>query len=510
MRRPFLRGVVMVARRIAVVLVLTLGAAVVALISGPAAEAKGYVECPPSVTVATWDGSAGDVLFDAIGDDSSWDDAWNWDVDCVPGMDDPATPYVPAPPDVIIGASPVVTLEGTEGAMTIGSLHNAGSLTITYDGVLDVSDPSTSAVTVLQGWLRGTGKFTITDQMDWQATDLGAAAMSTRACISTGPCAVGPPPVPGVTLVRSGAVLNVNGRGVNFSDRRIIKNYGTVVLSGQGYIAAGYGTTFRNIDNTPAKPEVPLFEFANDLGYYQGYALTGETLGVFRNSGVVRKSAGTGTSVIDASYFKTDPASSSTGAVEVKSGSLALLAPNFTGAVEAQVDQGSGFANASPGNCVTDNDPSDCVLRVNSSDPEAASLNLTDPVAGSAPVTLQEQPAAPNPGGFGVPVQVESPGAVATNADPMELRLFIDSSLLGSATPTQVAKKAKVQRQGIPSDPYSSLPRCAAVGGSTPTQACVDRVASLSETSAAGGDVVLVVQTQQNSRYRVGRIPVAN
>ena len=502
----------MVARRIAVALVFTLGAAVVALISGPAAEATGYVECPPNVTVATWDGSANDTPG-SVGDNQSWDDAWNWDVDCIPGMDDPATTPVPTPPDALIGAGNAVTLTGDEGAMTIDSLHNDGSLTITTTGVLDVSGASTSAVTVLQGWLRGSGQFAITNSMSWQSLPAGASAMSTRACISDPPCTAGPPAVPGVTVVRAGAVLNVNGSGVNFSDRRIIKNYGTLILSNGGYIAADYGTTFRNIDSTPMNPGEPAFDVQNDLGYYQGYlsdVLVGESRSIFRNSGLVRKTAGTGTSVIDARYYKTDPASSSTGRVEVQSGQLSILSPNFTGAVEAEVDQGSGFANGSPGDCANDGDPSDCTLQVDASDPEAVALDLTDPTVGSAPVTLQELSGAPNLGGFGVPVKVESPGAVATNADPMELRLFIDSSLLGSATPTQVAKRAKVQRQGIPSDPYSSLPRCAAVGGSTPTQACVDRVASVSETSAAGGDVVLVVQTQQNSRYRVGRIPVAN
>jgi hypothetical protein len=494
----------MLARRAAVVLVLALGSAIGAVALSPAAQA-GYVICPAGTTVITWDGSANDTAG-AVGDGVSWHDAWNWDLDCIPGEKDPDTPNNDV---AVIPKGAHVTLTPDEVFPILGSLQNHGTLTMTTGSELDLRQASTSRVTEMQGWMHGIGTFTVTKRMDWQATPQGAAAMSTRACISDGPCLVGPPPVRGVTVVKSGAVLNVNGLGVNFSDRRIIKNYGTVVLSGQGYIAAGYGTTFRSIDNTPADPSVPLFEFDNDLGYYQGHALPGETLGVFRNSGVVRKASGTGTSVIDASYYKTDTASASIGTVEVKSGSLSLLAPNFTGAVEAEVDQGSGLGNASPGDCATDGDPSDCALQVDAGDPQAVSLDLTDPTAGSAPVTLQELTGGANPGGFGVPVKVESPGAIATNPDPMELRLYVDSTLLGSATPTQVAKKARVQRQGLPGDPYMSLPRCAAVGGSTPTQACVDRVASLAETSTAGGDVVIVVQTQQNSRYRVGRIPVA-
>jgi hypothetical protein len=496
----------MLARRAAVVVVLAMGAVTSVVAFGPNAEATGYVICPASTTVVTWDGSANDS-GEAVGDGMSWDDAWNWDLDCIPGEQDPDTPDNDV---AVIPKGAVVTLTGDQIFPALGSLQNRGTLIMTTGSELDLLNSSTSRITEMHGWIHGVGTLAITKRMDWDSLSGGAATMSTRACLSTPPCDTSAPPVPGVTTVRPGAVLNVNGLGVNLSDRRVIKNYGSVVLSGAGYIAAGYGTTFRNIDNTPANAAIPLFEFANDLGYYQGHALPGETLGVFQNSGVVRKTAGTGTSVIDASYFKTDPASPSTGTVEVKSGSLALLAPNFTGAVEAQVDQGSGFANASPGDCATDGDPSDCALQVDAGDPQAMELDLTDPTAGTVPVTLHELPNAANPGGFGVPVEVDSPGAVATNADPMELRLYVDATLLGSATPNQVAKKAKIQRQGQPGDPYSSLPRCALVGGSTPTQACVDRAASATETSAAGGDVVIVVQTQQNSRYRVGRIPVAN
>jgi hypothetical protein len=492
-------------RRLAVVVVLAIGAALGVVALGTPANA-GYVVCPSNTTVVTWDGSANDS-GEATGDGVSWDDAWNWDLDCIPGEQDPDTPDNDV---AVIPSGAEVTLTPDNVFPSLGSLQNRGTLIMTLGSELNLADASRSRITEMHGWIHGEGVFTVTKRMDWQSLSGGAATMSTRPCLSTPPCDSSAPPTPGVTKIAAGAVLNVNGLGVNLSDRRVIKNYGTVVLSGGGYIAAGYGTAFRNIDNTPANPAVPLFDFQNDLGYYQGHALPGETLGLFRNSGVVRKSAGTGTSVIDASYFKTDPASPSSGTVEVKSGSFALLAPNLTDAIEADVDQGSGLANASPGDCVGDNDPTDCTLQVDASDPQAVSLDLTDPTVGSAPVTLQELPAAPNPGGFGAPVHVDSPGAIATNLNPMLLRLYVDASLLGSATPTQVAKKAKVQRQGSPGDPYASLLRCAATGGSTSTQACVDRAASVSETSAAGGDVVIVVQTQLNSRYRVGRIPVAN
>lgn len=51
-----------------------------------------------------------------------------------------------------------------------------------------------------------------------------------------------------------------------------------------------------------------------------------------------------------------------------------------------------------------------------------------------------------------------------------------------------------------------ALPNCAVTGGATSTQACVDRAGGRAETIAAGGCVIIVVETLQNSRYRVGRL----
>ncbi len=491
-------------RRASVLMVAALCLATVTVVVGPPAIAKGYDVCDPGVTTVTWDGSADDPTGET-GDGYSWDDAWNWDENCIPGELDPDTPKNDI---AVIPFGESVTLTGVQLQPSIASLQNAGTLTMTLGSELTISGNSTSYITEMYGWLRGSGVFTVTERLDWGSVN-GTATMSTRKCFDAGPCVTAPAKA-GVTKIAPNAVMNVNGLGVNLSDRRVIKNYGTVALSGNGYIAADYGTTFRNIDN--AHPSQPIFDLQNDLGYYQGFTtVPGETLGVFRNSGILRKSAGSGTSVVDVRYFTTDGASPSTGTVEIQTGQLTLLSPNYVGAVTAEVTQGAGFANGAPGPCDPDPDPSDCALDTTADDQQAASLDLTEAGAGTAPVTLEELASAPNPSGFGVPVLVESPGASASNAEPMELRLYLDSSLLGAATASDVAKRARVQRQATENGSYQALPRCAAVGGSTPTQACVDRAASVAETAAAdGGDVVLVVETQQNSRYRVGRIPIAS
>ena len=66
--------------------------------------------------------------------------------------------------------------------------------------------------------------------------------------------------------------VGVDGRGgVNLSDKRVIQNNGTVILSNNGYIAADDGTRFRNVRNARSTGK---FIINNDFGYYQGFTRT--------------------------------------------------------------------------------------------------------------------------------------------------------------------------------------------------------------------------------------------
>lgn len=481
------------------------GAALVALAgllgTAPAQAGGTYVICPSGVNAFVWDGG---------GDGTSWNDAGNWDVNCTPGLlnqphDDVVT--IPAGADVWI--------EDGESAYVM-ALHNAGSLTITPGGVLKTIANSESETTLLQGLLFGTGRFTVTGTMTWQSTAFGGATMSTRRCAKED-CSQAPP-APGTTVVAVGALLKIDGRGVNLSDRRVLENHGRVRLSGNGYVAADWGTGFSNV-RLAGDPR-PVFAIANDLGYFQGLLNTGPTASTFWNSGRVVKAAGSGTAVIDAQYESSHPDSQAVGDLVVQSGALSTLSPNAIGLVKARVDQGSGFGNGSPGSCLTfvqvdpDTPPlpdsSACSgVDLDGNDQQAVSVSLTEPGASSTSVVIEELTAGVNPGGFGVPVRIEAPNGQGTTSDPMVFRLYVDSSLLGSDAPGDVAQLAKVQRKASAAAKYKALPNCAVTGGATSTQACVNRADSVTETNAAGGDVVIVVETLQNSRYRVGRIPSA-
>ena len=59
------------------------GALAVTSSSAPAAAA--VIQCPASADVFVWDGNAGDTAG-KVGDNRSWNDAYNWNQDCVPGL----------------------------------------------------------------------------------------------------------------------------------------------------------------------------------------------------------------------------------------------------------------------------------------------------------------------------------------------------------------------------------------------------------------------------------------
>jgi hypothetical protein len=256
---------------------------------------------------------------------------------------------------------------------------------------------------------------------------------------------------------------------VNLFDRRIVDNQGSTVISGSGtYIAADWGTTFRNSGT---------FTFQADGDYVQGFVRGYASLGRSRfiNTGVLRKTGGTGTSVVDAQYSATE-GSSGPGSVSVSSGTL-----NRVGAaVSAQVDPGSNGAAVGNGGCGPNAACS--APATTASDPQFESVSLpggTDPSA----VTITER--APD-GSTGVPVDISVPSETATASTPMVFTFALDDSVL-AAGDTHLT--LAVTHNGV------AVPNCTG----SPQTSCVDRAAS----STTGGDVRLVVRTATNGRWRM-------
>lgn len=479
-------------------LALTSGLLVTGLLPGSALTADATaIVCAPGVNVFVWDGSANDTAGH-VGDGKDWADAYNWDVDCTPGLR-----FQPHDDDVTIPSTAKVTISDGESAQ-VAALHNNGNLIITPGGTLQVFGASQSKTMTLQGTLAGPGSLTVTSALKWIATPQGGSTIESRWCFVEDPCNT-PAPTKGVTVINLGATLSISGRGVNLEDQAIIENHGTTKLSGAGYIAADYGTQFRNL--RLAGQAAPKFVIANQGGYYQGFLTAGFSVSTFANTGKVTKTAGGGVSIIDANFTTTDSGSPYTGTVEVHSGTLSLFTPTGTTSRTAKVQQGTRFANGGPDNCDPVNDPPSCrVVQPTADDPDVTSVEITTTGTATSAVTIQDVPSDGQPGDRGVPVQIDTPNAVATTTNPLRFRLMLDSTLLHSGeTAAGLAASITVRREATTSDPYVVLPNCD--GTQNPTNAvpvCVARTMSVTETNDLGtGDVVVVISSLLNSRYRI-------
>ena len=491
------RGTTRALRAGAVVVSAAVVAAGLATVTATTAGAA-FIVCAPGVNSFVWDGNAHDTAGH-VGDNRNWGDAYNWDQDCIPGLlqephDDVVT--IPAGANVFINDG---------GSADVAALTNNGKLNVVTGATLSTYGTSTSKNLLLQGTLSGTGRFTVTGTLTWQATPVSAATMETRRCEMVD-CTM-PAPVVGTTVIAAGAKLLINGLGVNLFDQRVIENHGTTTISGGGYIAADYGTAFRNLRAAGAVQ--PKLVFTSDGGYYQGFAIPGFGLSSFTNSGLVNKSGGTGVSVIDAAFSSTDPGSTFTGVQQVQSGELTIVTPGVSVVRTAKVKQGARFGNGGPAACDAHSDPGSCqAAEATPDDPEVATVELTKPGTTSSNVTIEEVSGVPPvTGQLGVPVRIETPNAKADATAPLRFRILLDAGLLGGVDPDVFVSTANVARQATTTGPYVNLPNCDMFGNpSAANPSCVARQLSTTETDALGnGDVVLVVSSLVNSRYRVSR-----
>src|ERR1039458_5373581 len=114
----------------------------------------------------------------------------------------------------------------------------------------------------------------------------------------------------GALTVASGAVLNVGGSGT-LNLYGALTNAGTVVVTNTDYVRLWYSppASYGAIYNLPGA----LFDIQND----QFYLWTAYGTEFFNNAGTLRKSAGSGTTVID-------PIINNTGTVDAETGTLSF------------------------------------------------------------------------------------------------------------------------------------------------------------------------------------------
>ena len=315
--------------------------------------------CSNSSPTIRWDGGAAT---------DRWGDQQNWSPNRLPDAGD----YVCIPAGV------QVRLDGSMDAVEaqVIGVDVEGTLVVQGAGLF-LSGPAASTAKRFKlraGVLGGRGVLRVSRLFAWTSLVESAATQTTRNFGRVeGGALQG---TPGKTIIGRRAKLVINGPfghpydpgspkgdfgcgvylcgGVNLIDKRIVKNRGTTILSNAGFVAADWGTTFRNA-------RTGRFVIRNDRGYYEGSSSFYKQRSAFINAGSIVKMAtsemdGPGeTSVIDALY--SEPGDVSRRTIQVNEGRLSLPPLSGTnlglGTRAATIKGGGGFAT---GACANDDD----------------------------------------------------------------------------------------------------------------------------------------------------------
>ena len=354
-------------------------------------------------------------------------------------------------------------------SLHIQVLDNQGTTEIIPGGRLDLEGNDTdrisySNIMVLQGMLAGPGTLTTVagGELHWQKTINGGTSMRSDEDLS-------PSAPPAKTVIAEGGTLRVSPGGVQLANLRTIVNHGTTqVVGNSAYIALDDGTSFVNLGT---------FDFLGDGDVLQGSFASPRDLPLFRNEGQVRKlSGGSGQSTFDVPFQRVAPGSQS-----VTAGRLGIWHDT---SITASVALGARFGTGACGAGAN----ATCTSPVlNGTQPQFAEVQRATGAGSPATVSIAEVPGLGEPLTKGDPVDLTAPAA--SNANPMTIRLGIDSTLTGGLAASAL---------NVTHDGGANLPDCPA---SLPIAgACVDRAAS---TGDAGDDVVMVVKTPSNGRWRI-------
>ncbi len=446
----------------------------------PTAQAAGSYCGLQGMTVNRWTGAA---------DHSTWILGGNWSLGRAPDNTDSATGYVciNTSDTIVIGAGDSAQLQAID-------VNGSATLTLATGSALYVFGSQSSrastfrANTTVQmaGILGGTGMYNLLGHLTWTSSKDGASTITSRVCGVPGTCG-SPAPTPGLLVVADNAVLDVNGLGVNLFDSYRILVRGLLVLSGSGaYVSADRGTTLE-LRPKSAGGGVGELRLANDGGWYEGFTRYGiTTLSTVINAGLIHKSAGSGTSVVSATYKAVGA-----GTARVDSGSLSLP-PNVAHPVHVAASDTYGY-----GDCAVPQYGCSPVA-----DPAHTQTSTVTVPAGDVDgvgLVVQKLNTSAPAGAFGPPVQVTATGLAATAADPAILDLRYDASVIAGRSIAQIT----VKRRPDGATAYATVPACLSSGvPPTGSVACVDRRGlSTSSRILPDGDALMVVRTQGFSRW---------
>jgi hypothetical protein len=402
------------------------------------------------------------------GGSHNWDTPGNWSPTGLPDPD--AIACIETTDTVVVGAGFLQDIEAAQihlaGAAELEVVEGAG-LFVNGDAE-SVWAPGTS-VTATMGQLGGSGTIRAQGQVTFTSGAFGTFLTSV-------PDGGGDPPPAdtGELVVEGQATLSNLGLGLLTGYEVTVANTGTFSLVPNGFVAADYGTAM-------TVEQGGLLDFTGDGDYHQGFAVDGEPLSVLTNHGVVRKSGGGGTSVVDATY-------AGAGQVEVRSGTLALPDNQLlTGSVSPGTVLATGRCEEAVGqDCQATTDPAK----------DEMSLAFTVPGANSGAASVQLQELGPvsdavDPNGLGNEVLAHADGL--TGAARIDLR-FSQADVM--ATPLHEVQVMHVTDAG----PVNQVVDC--VGGAVPAghDSCV-----LRPVTRSADNTFVSVLTKTTSRWRLRR-----
>jgi hypothetical protein len=355
--------------------------------------------------------------------------------------------------------------------------------------VNDTNNPSYwaqgSTVAVTAGMLGGLGTIHAQGLITFTSVAPNATFLSSTRVHQSGVVFAGSP---GSLVVDSGGEFRVTDLALALYTRYHVEvaSGGRAVLDPPGYLVPDDGTSMT----------IQLggeLEIKGDGGYYQGALVGMETLSALTNNGTIRKSGGTGTSVIDATYTQ-----GPTGQVLVQSGTLALPDDHQ---VSAQVSPGESVATGTCGgpssvHCEPTEDP----LK----DPMSVQFVVPATNGQPAKVLLDEEvgvPLAEDPKAVGNGVLAHADGLVPDGAHPAQIRLRYSQPDVMS-TPLNEVQVVHATDDGF----QVLLPDCA--GGVLPAGLWTCVVRPVTRTSQ---NTFVTVLTTVTSRWHLRRnLPIEN
>ena len=237
------------------------------------------------------------------GTNQNWDTPGNWNPVGVPNPT--AIACIDTTDNVVIGPSiPNITAAQVHLAGSASLQVPAGRSLLVNGAAESVWAPGTS-VEVPMGEIGGTGTIRAQGDVTFTSGQFGTFLTTTHNGGGQQP-----PADPGLLVVEGHATLANLGLALSTGYGVSVANGGVVSMAPDTWFAADYGTALT------IQPGGTL-EVAGDGDYHQGFAVSGQPFSVLTNNGLLTKTAGSGTSVVDATY-------AGSGQASVLSGTLAL------------------------------------------------------------------------------------------------------------------------------------------------------------------------------------------